>query len=430
MSESIKKSIRYFLPESTFVILFLIVLLIIFGGINQFSALSTRFVYAWIIIHKAEQIFPVAWDDNQRTATPLMDALLVPYHRKQHCIIQIVSLCLLFYVPQLLMNIVYVLVHQMPLAETVNVFVNHLCYSMMFLICVVGAEHVISKGTRLTLQIFSIFWGLACGCIFTELLIPNLLIAFLPIVLIILGRRKEKQKIETPKTIQNNLFGILKLSKMHIIKERPVAESIGYGISFFWMYRLIQRTILLIGTAFQNYSFSELLDMNGLILLLIPVTLTTSIGAIKRIYTSKNMLRIIPVKKKDLFTAAAYLGLRVPVVIQLISVMYVWIFAKQGDFSSFFSSTHPVEIIIHGLFLAVLPTCIYLFCFIVHAREDRFVTAFLIVLAMITAAGSYMIFNITTGDAVLGKAAGLLIMTVSSHLLAWTSYHNMQNIHS
>lgn len=428
---NLKKSICYFFPENPFVFFFLLLICFLFAALDQgYGLFTSRFILGLFTVTQSERLFVMAYQDNKRTNTPLMDALLVPYHSKDHFIHQTMLLSLSLIVPVVMIDIMSCILQHWTMPVFFTICFNHLFQSCVILVSSIAAQFATKNSKRLFYQIISIGFVLTLCTVQSAIKLHFLVI--LPIlglmILLDFNETKAKQEESLP-VIKNSLSGIFTLSRMQIAKEKTTGMALGMGISAFWIYRFIFQLIDLffLKTMVNPAAFFTWIDV---LFVLILVTFFSSRYAFKRIYSAQNMLRVTPIKKSDLFQAASFMGLIIPFVLQAVCVICLWCVRSIIDLNVFFQSSHPYEIIVHAMYLATIPVCIYLICFIVHARNERFTTAFLIGILLFFAGIAFALISFLLQTTFVAKVIFLILLLLGSHLMAFLSYHRMQNIHS
>lgn len=233
-------------------------------------------------------------------------------------------------------------------------------------------------------------WVASLMFAFSNQAFHNALIWILAFVLIMAGlislnwipEKKKKEKSVKLTPIEKNLFGVIKLSKMMIVQDKPVLNRV---LSFFhtFCYYTIARTILRIiktGIITNHNLFDSWIPFLFILLLF---SILNSNKAIRQIYESKNMLKVIPVKHESLFSACAVLALFPVVIAQLAVILMLISISNYASLDVFLKTQHPYEQMLHMLSLAILPITTFLICFIIYAQKDRSITKIIIFCSLV-----------------------------------------------
>ncbi len=437
MTKTTLRSIRHFYPGS---LIKGICTFIAFSFINCFDewTFSSRLFLSYYFIIWASRIFLKAWKDNRPTRHSLMDALLVPYKKKEHNQIQFILLIISFYSIFSCMNICYLISHQ-----SIHLFFP-VMYRMMilggiFLASVILSHYVIQKKYQIMLNVIAVFYGLihsfSYQLEFNQFFdgyrpsgfILGSLIAIACIVWLDQDDSPSK-KLHIP-AVSKNTRGILTLSKMPIIKDTPINGAFGFGISSYTIFYMVRGLFRAIERIERNQGLTYF-NWTNVFWILLFITLISSVHSLKTIYISKSMLRIVPVRKAQLFNAAVFKALWLPVMTQVLCAGILWITQHEYPVSAFFLSEHPYEILLNGLYLAIVPSSVYLICFSVYASENRFASVFLIIAACILGSISFAVSSLILMDLMPGKIIILILLTIVPHIMAFYLHYKMQNIHS
>lgn len=441
MNKNTLRSLHHFYSES---VLGLVLSLLGYVCLCCFenTVFSARFCFSiWIMIY-SNRLFMKAWKNNKPTHHALLDVLLVPYEPKKHRFIQISMLSLVWISTFSCMNLAYLITHQ-KLHLVIAIFYRTLILGGLSFVCTLLSSQATQKKYSLMLVVLAVFYALAHafsydlevmdiwfnGWMPSGLVLASILFAGLAYWLDATSDTEEKYSPSVP-VISNNINGILTLSKMAIIKESSPKEAFGIGISLFTIYRLINIILDTFSHAANPTAFGfsfNWLTVSGILFL---ISLILSIQALKSIYVTKSMLRVVPVRKHQLFHAAVEKALLIPTIILLICTAALWLMKDVYSVEQFFLAAHPYDLIVNAAFLMILPASTFLICFSIYASENRFASAFLLFAAAIAAWISYAVSSLVLLDSLPGRIAILALLYTVPHVLSAILYHKLQNIHS
>ena len=434
MDKTTRRSILSFLPENPFFCLFVMILLVALNFAAGWNTILMRGLWCFFFLIHAENVFPRAWKENKSTLVPLMDALLVPYRKKHHFLIQSVLLCITQFVMTILLNFAYSVTLSLSHAQTLELYSSTMLSSVFILFFVIFAgitKDAVFRTVSYIAAVILIFdYSMPFYSFLTNYALAGFILLVIGLILAGFYFRKEAstQNEEITPVIDKNLKGILTLSKMKIIKEKPVLRTIGTGLYGYWLWRFAFNLIRLLSLG-DYVSFSSMFNWFEICIVLAIISLLLSHNAINRIYVSKNMLRVVPVKKSDLFSACTLMAAIPIVLMHLFIAVLAAVMTSMAGTEAFFSSTHPVEIIVHGLMVAVIPYAVYLLSFSVHAFYDRglsmFVIGFLALLSLYV--GGWI--TAFLGDSLMIKIILLAAFLIIPYITAWIGYKKMENIH-
>ena len=436
MTKTAQRSLRHFYPGSSLSFFLGLVFLVAFSCFEE-TLIITRCLICYLFIVKTQKIYLKAWRNNRPTHESLLDALLVPYKKKEHNRIQFLLLSLFFFGVLMIHTITYAFVSKYSGNECLMLTLNTCILGSIVFFSTILSHHVSYQPFKTGLIFFSVFYTAILSIALPESLDSLLNETFtaaaalmIPVIYLTdkWDRRKAVPDLTVP-AISNNLKGILTLSKMPIIKDTQINEAFGLGISGYAIYRLGRTVLRSISSVSEQVQTSGI-SWNALFWMLVLITLISSIHSIKTIYISKSMLRIVPVKKNQLFTASVFKALRLPVLVQCLCCILLYLIKDVYPITSFFKASHPYEVLVNGLYLAIIPSAVYLICFCVYASENRFTSFFLWIILAILTGTCFAISSLLILDTLPGRIIILIMLILIPHLSAFYLYRKMQNIHS
>ena len=377
-------------------------------GLLLFSKelLISKFIlFIWMLSYVG-LLFEKTWINNQETPTLLLDALLTPYHKKRTLISYSVLLAGLYSCLSILMMFLYVTLYNkeaiasgLPLKSLVlEDYLTSIIMTVMLTSTSISTHFMERSYTRFLFSVTNILIFLCYAAKLNSSVVWNDLGTFvvittgLSISLSIAHIRhhkkknkekpKKKQKKETDFVVGNNIKGILTLSKMNIVAEKEVLNSVWTGVTSFSTYFIIRTlfTIIEVGTV----SAGLLTNWIFVVMVLCIISAISSTRKIVQIYDAKNMLKIVPVQPTQRFKACVITALTPVVLAQGIAALFILILLNSFDAASFFMTAHPVEQILHLMAMATFPISTFLICLHIHFSKDRTLTKIKLIAASLT----------------------------------------------
>ncbi len=376
-------------------------------GLLLFSKnlLISRFIlFIWMLSYVG-LLFEKTWINNQETPTLLLDALLTPYHKKRTLISYSVLLAGLYTCLSILMMFVYITLYNQE-ALTSNLPFKSLGFEdyaasiiMTVLLTTISiSNHFIKRSyTKFIFNVANILLflcyalNLNSGVVLNDLGELTVTTAGLSIFMALVhnAKHKTKKKAKTEKrqtketdfVVGNNIKGILTLSKMNIVAEKEVLNSVWTGVTSFSTYFIIRTifTIIEVGTV----SSGLLTNWIFVVMVLCIISAISSTRKIIQIYDAKNMLKIVPVQPYQRFKACVITALTPIVTAQGIAALFILLLLNFFDAASFFMTSHPLEQILHLMALAIFPISTFLICLHIHFSKDRTLTIIKLIAASV-----------------------------------------------
>lgn len=431
MNKQIALSVRHYFNTKNYIFLTILLCGIPFSG-HDLGVIFVRFIWIGILLSLCNQAFIKSWSENRETRTSLFDALLVPCNQKLYIYVQIAVLTLVHLIVSLIFFVIYRKTHlQHPLtfqADALNMMIQSLglLLSLFF-------SHI-TKAKKDS-HLYN-----ACAVAFGAIyLLPNAEFDISPLfsialfaVLIVIALldfidTKKTNETQTHSThISNNLKGLLVLSRMQIVSEKYTFDYITQLMQYFFISYVIRILIY----AFDNSAnVFDVLQWQIICFMLCLLSAFSSFSSLNRIYNSKSMLRIVPVKKGELFAAFAFLANAPWLLLLTVAVATSMVVYAQTGIHLFFMSSQPLEIIIHALYLITFPYTIFLLCFLYHTQKDR--TMYVIGLFFVLIVGGILVmfFSQVAKNTIIDEAVLLVSCWTIPLLLAKNAYDKMENIH-
>ena len=376
-------------------------------GLLLFSKnlLISRFIlFIWMLSYVG-LLFEKTWINNQETPTLLLDALLTPYHKKRTLISYSVLLSSLYACLSSLMMFSYItlynqeaLTSDLPLKSLLfEDYMSSIIVTVLLTVLSISNHFIERSYAKFLFNVANILLFLCyalklnSSIILSDLGISIVVITGLSLYVSLTNianlkkKKKEKpekkQKKEPEFVVGNNIKGILTLSKMNIVAEKEVLNSVWTGMTSFSTYFIIRTifTIIEVGTV----SSGLLTNWIFVVIVLCIISAISSTRKIVQIYDAKNMLKIVPVQPYQRFKACVITALTPVVTAQGIAALFILLLLNFFDAASFFMTSHPLEQILHLMALAIFPISTFLICLHIHFSKDRTLTIIKLIAAFV-----------------------------------------------
>ncbi len=340
-------------------------------GLLLFSKqlLISRFIlFIWMLTY-VSLLFEKTWVNNQETPNLLLDALLTPYHKKRTLISYSVLLSSLYACLSSLMMFSYItlynqeaLTSDLPLKSLLfEDYMSSIIVTVLLTVLSISNHFIERSYAKFLFNVANILLFLCyalklnSSIILSDLGISIIVITGLSLYVSLTNianlkkKKKEKaekkQKKEPEFVVGNNIKGILTLSKMNIVAEKEVLNSVWTGMTSFSTYFIIRTifTIIEVGTV----SSGLLTNWIFVVIVLCIISAISSTRKIVQIYDAKNMLKIVPVQPYQRFKACVITALTPVVTAQGIAALFILLLLNFFDAASFFMTSHPLEQILH-----------------------------------------------------------------------------------
>ena len=366
--------------------------------------ISKLILFGWMLTYVG-LLFEKTWVNNHESSTLLLDALLTPYHKKRSLISYSVLLSSLYACLSSLMMFSYItlynqeaLTSDLPLKSLLfEDYMSSIIVTVLLTVLSISNHFIERSYAKFLFNVANILLFLCyalklnSSIILSDLGISIVVITGLSLYVSLTNianlkkKKKEKaekkQKKEPEFVVGNNIKGILTLSKMNIVAEKEVLNSVWTGMTSFSTYFIIRTifTIIEVGTV----SSGLLTNWIFVVIVLCIISAISSTRKIVQIYDAKNMLKIVPVQPYQRFKACVITALTPVVTAQGIAALFILLLLNFFDAASFFMTSHPLEQILHLMALAIFPISTFLICLHIHFSKDRTLTIIKLIAAFV-----------------------------------------------